>query len=66
MEVTKMNNEDLLDELLFAYEDMRDYVNKSDWIKWSPEKEKEASNKYSSLREEVINRMNAKNDITQR
>ena len=56
-EVASMSNEDLLDELVWAYKDMKDYVDRSDWVKWSLDAEEKATNKYWYLRAEAINRM---------
>ena len=60
-----MSNEDLLDELCFAYEDMRDYVNRSRWDhRWSQEAEDEATEKYNKLCQEVLKRMTSANEST--
>ena len=52
-----LNNSELLDELVYAYEDMRDYTNRADHIKWSQEAETFAVNKYSFIQGEVLKRM---------
>lgn len=53
-----MSNEELLEKLYYAYEDMRDYVNSSGWVKWSQEAEDKATERFIKLKEEVLNRMN--------
>jgi len=56
-DITKMNNEDLLQELISAHEDMKDYIYRADWVRWSQEKEDEATNKYIKIENEVLKRM---------
>ena len=52
-----MSNEEMLDELVWAYEDMRDYIYRSDFVKWSQEAEEKAIKKYNDLKEEILNKM---------
>ena len=54
-----MDNKELLEELVYAFENMRDYVYRNDCVKWSPEAEEKATKKYCDLREEALKRMNA-------
>ena len=55
--MSTFTNDELLDELVFAYENMRDYVYRSDWVKWSQEAEDKATEKYTKLKEEALRRM---------
>lgn len=52
-----MSNEEMLDELVWAYEEMRDYIYRSDFVKWSQEKEEKVTKKYTDLREKILNKM---------
>lgn len=52
-----MDNEQLLDELIHAYNLMLEYIYRSDSIKWSPEAEKKAIENYNNFRYIVLERM---------
>ena len=58
MDIEMINNEDLLDALIYAYGEMGDYVYRQDHVEWSQESEQNAVNKYNNLKEETLERMN--------
>lgn len=55
--VESMSSYDLTDELLRAYSDFEDYLNKEDYIIWSKEAEDIAGKIYYIIKHEIIKRM---------
>lgn len=56
-ELECMSPYDLTDELLRAYSDFEDYLNKEDYIIWSKEAEDIVGKIYYTIKHEIIKRM---------
>ena len=56
-QIKELNNEALLDELVEAYIQKKEYEYRSDYINWSEKAEQDAYDEYWNLYHEVLRRM---------
>ena len=56
-QIKELNNEALLDELVEAYIQKKEYEYRSDYIHWSEKAEQAAYDEYWNLYHEVLRRM---------
>ena len=52
-----LNNEALLEELIYAYNERDAYWRRDDCIHWTPAAEENAEDKYLNIKNEVLKRM---------
>lgn len=59
METAKkhMSNEELIQELLYRYQDYQDYVHRSDAVHWTEEAEEMKRVQYKVIKNEMLRRM---------
>lgn len=56
-QLDKLDSSILIDELISAQDDFKDYVNREDYVIWSQEAENIVCNIYYAIRNEVLKRM---------
>lgn len=52
-----MSNEELIQELLYRYQEYQDYVHRADTVRWTEEAEKIKWAQYKVIKNEMLRRM---------